>query len=67
VSAAQAQIFVRLLIGIMREALKLIEKRFLASTLGNASFNHSRRNLISSPGAPASTDSVETSPSPHIA
>jgi hypothetical protein len=34
VSAAQAQIFVRLLIGIMREALKLIEKRFLGSTLG---------------------------------
>jgi hypothetical protein len=34
VSAAQAQIFVRLLIGIMREALKLIEKRFLGSTIG---------------------------------
>jgi hypothetical protein len=34
VSAAQAQIFVRLLIGIMREALKLVEKRFLGSTLG---------------------------------
>jgi hypothetical protein len=34
VSAAQAQIFVRLLIGIMREALKLIEKRFLGSSLG---------------------------------
>ena len=34
VSAAQTQVFVRLLIGIMREALKLIEKRFLASTLG---------------------------------
>jgi hypothetical protein len=34
VSAAQTQIFVRLLIGIMREALKLIEKRFLQSTLG---------------------------------
>jgi hypothetical protein len=34
VSAAQAQIFVRLLIGIMREALKLIEKRFLGSVLG---------------------------------
>jgi hypothetical protein len=34
VSAAQAQIFVRLLIGIMREALKLIEKRFLGSMLG---------------------------------
>jgi hypothetical protein len=33
-SAAQTQIFVRLLIGIMREALKLIEKRFLGSTLG---------------------------------
>jgi hypothetical protein len=34
VSAAQTQIFVRLLIGIMREALKLIEKRFLGSTIG---------------------------------
>jgi hypothetical protein len=34
VSAAQSQIFVRLLIGIMREALKLIEKRFLGSMLG---------------------------------
>jgi hypothetical protein len=34
VSAAQTQIFVRLLIGIMREALKLIEKRFLGSVLG---------------------------------
>lgn len=34
VSAAQTQIFVRLLIGIMREALKLIEKRFLGSSLG---------------------------------
>jgi hypothetical protein len=34
VSAAQTQIFVRLLIGIMREALKLIEKRFLGSPLG---------------------------------
>ena len=34
VSGAQTQIFVRLLIGIMREALKLIEKRFLGSTLG---------------------------------
>jgi hypothetical protein len=34
VSAAQTQIFVRLLIGIMREALKLVEKRFLGSTLG---------------------------------
>jgi hypothetical protein len=34
VSAAQVQIFVRLLIGIMREALKLIEKRFLGSSLG---------------------------------
>ena len=33
-SAAQAHIFVLLLIGIMREALKLIEKRFLGSTLG---------------------------------
>jgi hypothetical protein len=32
VSAAQTQIFVRLLIGIMREALKLIEKRFLGTT-----------------------------------
>jgi hypothetical protein len=34
VSGAQTQIFVRLLIGIMREALKLIDKRFLGSTLG---------------------------------
>jgi len=34
VSAAQTHIFVRLLIGIMREALKLIEKRFLGSPLG---------------------------------
>lgn len=34
VSAAQTQIFVRLLIGVMREALKLIEKRFLGSPLG---------------------------------
>jgi hypothetical protein len=34
VSGAQSQIFVRLLIGIMREALKLVEKRFLGSTLG---------------------------------
>jgi hypothetical protein len=34
VSAAQTQIFVRLLIGIMREALKLVEKRFLGSPLG---------------------------------
>jgi hypothetical protein len=34
VSGAQTQIFVRLLIGIMREALKLIEKRFLGSALG---------------------------------
>jgi hypothetical protein len=34
VSAAQTQVFVRLLIGIMREALKLIEKRFLGSPLG---------------------------------
>ena len=33
-SGAQTQIFVRLLIGIMREALKLIEKRFLGTTLG---------------------------------
>jgi hypothetical protein len=33
-SGAQTQIFVRLLIGIMREALKLIEKRFLGNTLG---------------------------------
>ena len=33
-SGAQTQIFVRLLIGIMREALKLIEKRFLGSALG---------------------------------
>ena len=31
---AQAQILVRLLIGIMREALKLIEKRRLGSSLG---------------------------------
>jgi hypothetical protein len=34
VSAAQTQIFVRLLIGIMREALKLVEKRFSGSILG---------------------------------
>lgn len=34
VSAAQTQIHVRLLIGIMREALKLIEKRFLGSPIG---------------------------------
>jgi hypothetical protein len=34
VSAAQTQIFVRLLIGIMREGLKLIDKRFLGSPLG---------------------------------
>jgi hypothetical protein len=34
VAGAQTQIFVRLTIGIMREALKLIEKRFLGSTLG---------------------------------
>jgi hypothetical protein len=34
VSGAQVQIVVRLLIGIMREALKLIEKRFLGSPLG---------------------------------
>jgi hypothetical protein len=34
VSAAQTQLFVRVLIGIMREALKLIEKRFLGSPLG---------------------------------
>jgi hypothetical protein len=34
VSAAQTQIFVRLLIVVMREALKLIEQRFLGSTLG---------------------------------
>jgi hypothetical protein len=34
VAGAQTQIFVRLLIGIMREALKLIEKRFLGSRLG---------------------------------
>jgi hypothetical protein len=34
VTGAQTQIFVRLLIGIMREALKLIEKRFLGSKLG---------------------------------
>jgi hypothetical protein len=34
VSAAQTQIFVRLLIGIMREALKLIQERFVGSPLG---------------------------------
>jgi len=34
VSAAQTQIFVRLLIGIMREALKLIQDRFVGSPLG---------------------------------
>jgi hypothetical protein len=34
VSAAQTQIFLRLLIGVMREALKLIERRFLANPLG---------------------------------
>jgi hypothetical protein len=34
VSGAQTQIFVRLLIGTMREALKLIEKRFVGSPLG---------------------------------
>src|SRR6516164_7433439 len=34
VSGAQTQIFVRLLIGVMREALKLVEKRFLGSRLG---------------------------------
>jgi hypothetical protein len=34
VSGAQTQIFIRLLTGILREALKLIEKRFLGSTLG---------------------------------
>src|SRR6266545_1953892 len=34
VSAAQSHIFVRLLIGVLREALKLIEKRFLGSELG---------------------------------
>jgi hypothetical protein len=34
VSGAQSQIFVRLLIGIMREAQKLIERRFLGSKLG---------------------------------
>src|SRR5260370_34887186 len=34
VSAAQIQIVVRLLIAIMREALKRIEKRFLARPLG---------------------------------
>jgi hypothetical protein len=34
VSGAQTQIFVRLLIGIMREAQKLIEMRFLGSKLG---------------------------------
>lgn len=34
VAVAQTQIFVRLLIGIMREALKLIEKPFLGTQLG---------------------------------
>jgi hypothetical protein len=34
VSAAQTQIHLRLLIGIMREALKLIERRFLGSPIG---------------------------------
>ena len=33
VSVAQTQIFVRMIIGIMREAPKQIEKRFLGSTL----------------------------------
>jgi hypothetical protein len=33
-SGAQTQIFVRLTIGAMREALKLVEKRFLASPIG---------------------------------
>jgi hypothetical protein len=33
VSAAQTQIFVRLLIGVMREALKLIERRFVGDLL----------------------------------
>jgi len=34
VSGAQTQILVRLLIGVMREALKLVEKRFLGSVVG---------------------------------
>lgn len=34
VSGAQTQILVRLLIGVMREALKLVEKRFLGSPVG---------------------------------
>jgi hypothetical protein len=34
VSGAQTQILVRLLIGVMREALKLVEKRFLGSLVG---------------------------------
>jgi hypothetical protein len=34
VSGAQTQILVRLLIGVMREALKLLEKRFLGSLVG---------------------------------
>jgi hypothetical protein len=34
VSGAQTQIFVRLLIGVIREALKLIEKRFRESLVG---------------------------------
>jgi|GraSoiStandDraft_4_1057263.scaffolds.fasta_scaffold486503_1 hypothetical protein len=34
VSAAQAQIFVRLLVGVMREAWALVEKRFLQAKLG---------------------------------
>jgi hypothetical protein len=38
VSAAQTQIFVRPLIGIMREALKLIEKRFWEVRLEKSTF-----------------------------
>ena len=34
VSGAQTQILVRLLIGVMREALKLVERRFLGSVVG---------------------------------
>jgi hypothetical protein len=34
VSGAQTQIFIRLLIGAMREAVKLVEKRFVGSPIG---------------------------------
>src|SRR6201984_1955413 len=34
VSGAQTQILVRLVIGVMRKALKLVEKRFLGSPVG---------------------------------